>query len=273
MLFRYLLLALTISSFGYGQIPIKEQVDPRTYEGQVTDLSGQWEFYWNQLLTPDELKDRQPTEWIQVPGAWSNHSEHPMLGYATYRTKVKLTGEQVSQSLYLPMVNTAAKVWINGQWLAKSGKVGTSADSAAGRLSSMIIPIPDHVADIDIVIQVSNFNFYAGGMEGKPVIRETAKLVTEISRRNGVENLFAGCLVALFGYQIILYFLYHRGKPYLWLSLICLGVAIRSMTMHGGSFLLPELFPSVSWEIWKKMEFGSVYAIMALFPLLHLLLV
>ncbi|HEY3430245.1 MAG TPA: sensor histidine kinase, partial [Cyclobacteriaceae bacterium] len=72
---------------------------------------------------------------------------------------------------------------------------------------------------------------------------------------------------AMFMYQMILYFLYHRGKPHLWLSLICLGVALRALIVHGGSFLLPNLFSDVSWEIWKKIEFGSVYAIVALFPL------
>jgi len=49
--------------------------------------------------------------------------------------------------------------------------------------------------------------------------------------------------------------------------LICLGVALRAMIVHGGSFLLPNLFPTVDWEFWKKVEFGSVYAIAALFPL------
>jgi signal transduction histidine kinase len=71
----------------------------------------------------------------------------------------------------------------------------------------------------------------------------------------------------MFIYQIILYSLYQRGKPYLWLALICLGVALRSLIVHGGSFLLPNLLPGVSWEIWKKIEFGSIYAIIAIFPL------
>jgi len=60
----------------------------------------------------------------------------------------------------------------------------------------------------------------------------------------------------MFFYQVILYFLYQRGKPHLWLSLICLVVALRALIVHGGSFLLPNLFPTIEWEIWKKIEFG-----------------
>ena len=71
----------------------------------------------------------------------------------------------------------------------------------------------------------------------------------------------------MFIYQILLFFLYNRGKPNLWLALICLVVAIRSMTLNGGSFLLPNLFPEVPFEIWKKLEFGGVYLVVALFPL------
>ena len=78
-----------------------------------------------------------------------------------------------------------------------------------------------------------------------------------MNRSNGIENFFAGSLIAMFVYQMILYFLYHRGKPYLWLALICLGVALRALIVHGGSFLLPNLFPFVSFEIWKKLEFGN----------------
>jgi signal transduction histidine kinase len=37
--------------------------------------------------------------------------------------------------------------------------------------------------------------------------------------------------------------------------------------VHGGSFLLPNLIPEVDWEYWKKIEFGSIYGIVALFPL------
>jgi signal transduction histidine kinase len=48
--------------------------------------------------------------------------------------------------------------------------------------------------------------------------------------------------------------------------LICFGVAIRALIVHGGSFLLPNLYPSVHWEVWKKIEFASVYGMLILFP-------
>jgi signal transduction histidine kinase len=44
-------------------------------------------------------------------------------------------------------------------------------------------------------------------------------------------------------------------------------VALRAMIVQGGSFLLPTLYPDVPFEIWKKIEFGSVYIMIGVFPL------
>jgi hypothetical protein len=71
----------------------------------------------------------------------------------------------------------------------------------------------------------------------------------------------------MFFYQITLFGLFQRGKPYLYIALICLFVAIRAMITSRGSYLVPELFPGISVATWKKVEFLVVYAITAIFPL------
>ena len=38
------------------------------------DLSGEWEFYWNQHLTPEDFSDSHPpqkTGLMRVPGCWN----------------------------------------------------------------------------------------------------------------------------------------------------------------------------------------------------------
>ena len=130
-----------------------------------------------------------------------------------------------------------------------------------------MLALPANVKAIEILIQVANFTYNIGGIGSAPLLHKTTLLYTYVNTSNGIENFFAGSLIAMFIYQLILYLLFHRGKPFLWLALICLGVAVRALIVHGGSFLLPNLFPTVDWTYWKKIEFGSVYAIVALFPL------
>lgn len=236
-----------------------------TFDGPV-DLSGSWEFYYNQLLTPEDFKKPQHPEWMQVPGSWGWQGK-PVLGFATYRIRLTMPFQEHDLSLYFPIINSSAKIWINGFMEAETGLVGTDKSRYKAVLTSTIVSLPENARDLDIVIQVANFSFYEGGIHSVPQVDKTPALFKRINLANGIVNFFAGSLIAMFIYQFILYFLFHRGKPYLWLSLICLGVSMRALIVHDGSFLLPNLFGAIDWEYWKKLEFGSVYGISAFFPL------
>lgn len=267
------LLLLTVLLI-YGILPGKAQrvedghidLSEVSFEKEGTrSLSGNWRFYWNQLLDPAQARSARGTT-MRVPGSW-HRSGYSIEGYATYAMSIRLSGSTRGLSLYFPMINTSARIFLNGVETAASGVVGESKEKASPRLGRTIFSLPDSIREVDLVVQVSNFNYYVAGIDGSPQIGRTDVIQGSINRTVGIENFFAGCLLALFLYQMILYVMYQRGMPYLWLALICLGVALRAMTTHGGSFLLPELFPSVPYDFWKKLEFGSVYAIVALFPL------
>jgi two-component system sensor histidine kinase ChiS len=231
------------------------------------ELSGEWEFSYGRLLDPGMLDSFPPPALIRVPGSWHRQGNFPVQGYATYRTKVILPPGSHNLSLYFPIINSSAKIWINGILEEEKGSVGTDKDHYTPGLTGTIVSLPEGVSTLDVVVQVANYSYFEGGIGGVPRIGRTSTILGQINRRYGIENFFAGSLIAMFLYQLILYFLFERGKPYLWLSLICLGVALRALITHGGSFLLPNLFPLVDWEYWKKLEFGSVYAIVAIFPL------
>lgn len=232
-------------------------------------VPGVWQFYWNQLLTPEDFLEGRANggEDLPLPGTWNRQGAHPAIGFATYRMIIKLPVQASGLVLYFPVINSAGKIWINGEMVAESGVVSADQNLYRPRLISVVAEIPPHQAQLDVIIQVVNFTHFVGGFSGTPQIGKTSVLMADLNRSHGVDNFFAGSLIAMFIYQLVLYSLYHRGKSYLWLSLICLGVALRAMIVHHASFLLPNLFPSVSWEIWKKIEFGSVYAIGAIFPL------
>jgi two-component system sensor histidine kinase ChiS len=252
-----------------GQTAVNGKADlsRSTLEKGPLYLSGTWEFYWNKLLSAGDFAKNQNPQWIQVPGSWHRQGKYTTLGFATYRLQVIMPKTYNSLSLYIPIINSSAKIWIDGNLVEEIGKVSDSEDHYSARLSPMFVSLPENKRSLEIVIQASNFTYFSGGIAGTPQIDKSSAIFARMGRTNGVENFFAGSLIAMFIYQLILFFLYHRGKPFLWLALICLGVALRALIVHGGSFFLPNLFPAVSWEFWKKLEFGSVYGIVALFPL------
>jgi signal transduction histidine kinase len=252
-----------------GQVAVNGKADLSrdTFENGPLYLSGTWEFYWNKLLVPGDFATRQTPEWIHVPGSWHRQGNYTTLGFATYRLQIIMPKTYHSLSLYIPIINSSAKIWINGNLVEEIGKVSDSEEPYKARLSPAFVSLPENKRSLEIIIQASNFTYFSGGIAGTPQIDKSSAIFARMGRTNGVENFFAGSLIAMFIYQLILYFLYHRGKPFLWLALICLGVALRALIVHGGSFFLPNLFPAISWEFWKKIEFGSVYGIVALFPL------
>lgn len=223
-------------------------------------LYGDWLFEWQ------EFTEKFTDKTVTVPGSWHRYG-HPLLGYASYGVTVILPHSHRGLSLHIPVVNAAAHVIINGERLASIGRPGPDESSYEAKFSGTLIAIPEHFDTLNIVLQVANYTYFSSGLPRTPYIDDTPSIVNAMGRTNGVENFFAGSLIALFVYQLILFALYRKGKPYLWLSLICLMVALRALIVHGGSFLLPALMPFVSWDIWKKIEFGGVYAIIAFFPL------
>lgn len=266
-------LCLFIFLVGLSFVAFSQHTNKGTFDLRVHDfsqspanLNGQWEFYFNQLLTPDEFKVH-PTEYIRVPGSWNRQLEHPTLGYGTYRCKVLIPQNQNDLLLYIPAISAAANVFINGQLLCSIGNAEKNRAMYKPELGALHATLPEKTDTLEIVVQVVNYSYFGGGILSVPVLGKSDELIKNEGRKNGVEIFFAGSLIAMFIYHIVLFFLYNDRKPNLWLSLICLGVALRGMVINGGSFFLPNLFPFVSFEIWKKVEFGSVYLITAIFPL------
>jgi signal transduction histidine kinase len=258
-----------ISFYVAAQQTINGRADlsQHNFESKPANLSGTWEFYWNELLTPKDFSTEKKSTFIKVPGSWSRQGNYNVLGCATYRVTLMLPENQNNLSLYLPIINSAAKVWVNGNLVEETGKVSCDPEQYKARLIGTMVSLPSNVRNVEVVIQAANHSYFSAGIGASPIVDKATALYSSMNRSNGIENFFTGSLIAMFIYQLILYFLYDRGKPYLYLGLICLGVALRAMIVHGGSFLLPNIFPSVDWEYWKKIEFGSVYAIVSLFPL------
>lgn len=230
-------------------------------------LKGNWEFAWNKLLAPAEFKkDSSGIIIVKMPHSWKSEG-HPDLGLGTYRAVVHLPKKVANHSIFFPLVNSSAKIWLNGRPVDSLGVCSADRQKYRAKFGSLFIAVPADTTVFELVVQVANFSYTFGGMIRSPQFGPTSVLIHESNTRKGVENFFVGSLIAMFFYQIILFFLYQRGKPYLYLGLICLIVALRAMVTHGGSFLLLDLFPAVPMELWKKLEFFLVYAVVAIFPL------
>src|SRR5579859_1885389 len=129
---------------------------------QVASLSGEWEFYWRQLLTPEDFRNKNDLipQYLQVPGSWHNQG-YPLLGYGTYRARIVFQ-EKIEKGLliHIPLINTSAKIWIDGVLIKEIGHVGTNASGASGQLSSLLVPVNSGTSRVELIVQVSNFTYF-----------------------------------------------------------------------------------------------------------------
>src|SRR5688572_14909303 len=79
----------------------------------ITSLRGEWEFYWQQLLTPSDFVNGKYSGSfrIHVPQAWQRADPNfSVLGYGTYRTTVILPADSINKSIYLPFVCSSSMI-------------------------------------------------------------------------------------------------------------------------------------------------------------------
>lgn len=94
-------------------------------EQGLLNLKGDWEFYWSQLLTPEDFKTSNPAprSLIRVPGSWNRVADFDEKGYATYRLRVQLAKIQ-ELAIHLPPIWSSSLVYIDGKLVHKAGRVG-----------------------------------------------------------------------------------------------------------------------------------------------------
>jgi hypothetical protein len=148
-----------------GKIEITEdQIEKHTVK-----LDGEWEFYWNELLTPEDFRENEQkkTSYIYLPGSWNaymkNDGKAYVNGYASYRLLFN-TQDSVSLGLKIPRIFTAYQLWVNGEQIASAGIVGKSRSDMSPQYLPQIALFTSQQNENEIVIQVSNFNHRSGGI-------------------------------------------------------------------------------------------------------------
>ena len=235
-------------------------------------LRGEWEFYWLQHLSPDELSKPttlQKTHFMQVPGYWYNYEidgvELLGEGYATYRLTVLIAQQKVPLALRLMEISTAYTLYINGKKLSLASIGGTDRDTSKPKWFRQIVSFEASTDHLEIVLHVSNFHHRKGGMW------EVFELGTEKSIRQTQEkklgfDLFLFGSIAIMGlYHLGLFIVRRKDRSPLYFSIFCFLIALRLFTTS--ERCLSRLLPELNWEILIKLEYLSFYLAVPAFAL------
>ncbi|TGM61869.1 sensor histidine kinase [Leptospira adleri] len=227
-----------------------------------TNLSGEWKFYWNQLVSPDRTEsvtknrfilNRAPSNWNEIDFFGEKVESH---GFATYELKVLLPKNITNLALSIPDEGTAYNLYANGLLIASAGKFGITKETSSAKYNPQVISLPNS-SEINLTFHISNFQNRWGGYWFPIKIGKLEDVLKENQIKNGIG--FAVCIsAAIMAVYNLLFFLFRKKDPTpLLFSIHCTLIFIRALTT--GERFGHQLFPNLSWEFLNRLEYISVY--------------
>lgn len=193
------------------------------YHKGMIKIGGEWEFYPDLFIYPDEEKDvfaeySDDVRFVQVPYDWNKYIEtdRPKKNIGTYRVKITLPYDG-SFGIKTSEMSYAYTVYINGKKVCESGKTAVDINDY----------IPDNQINIgigstksktlELVVHVSNFKVNTGGVLQAFSLGTERQLIIDKDRNITFDALivsgylilgiyFAGCFVQRKKAKYLLYF-------------------------------------------------------------------
>ncbi|MGM9946183.1 MAG: histidine kinase dimerization/phospho-acceptor domain-containing protein, partial [Lysinibacillus sp.] len=242
-----------------GKLDLQHWV-PSTSSENIA-LEGEWAFYWNKLLTPEEIKNSTIAPlYVQTPAQWSklniDGQTFPHEGYATYHLNIRLNENALNEpiALKVPSSGSTYKVWINGQLLAQSGTVGTTKEQETPWTTSQIIYFTSDKQTLDLVVQVSNFHKRRNGMSSPFIIgHPDTTLLESFFHGTTLKLMFIGSLLIIGVFFFFTYF-FRRQNSIALLSSCCAFIfCIRLIVTD--DYILLHYFPESSFATVYTLEY------------------
>ncbi|WP_413667878.1 response regulator [Mucilaginibacter sp. Mucisp86] len=230
------------------------------------ELTGNWLFYWNQLLKPgdtDVIKDRL---LVEFPFKWNGYTwrgkKLTAFGYGTYRLKVLLPQKHVALKLAMPDVYSAYRLYINSKLASSNGRVTTSAKGFEAHWEYHAVDLPNSDT-INITLQISNFIHSKGGISKPIFIGPADRIDLARHRAEGIDLMLTGCLMMGGLFFLGLYLLGSRDKAILLFALFSIVYSYRIIGTD--NYVLHTLLPDINWYITARLEYTSLFLGIGLF--------
>ncbi len=224
-------------------------------------LEGDWEFYWETLMSPDDfptlvkpLYPHFPLLWSQIPDSFG---EFTSFGFATYRLVVNIEPTHDLLAIRLPDYYTSYKLWLNGRVIAYNGEVGTSKIEQRPHLLPTTITFAPDSTKLEFILQISNFYHSKGGAAIAPILGTSLILEKEREFELGIDLLLTGALIMGGLFFLGLFFFGRQDRAVFYFAMFCLTFSYRIIGY--GNYFLHNIIPDVSWNITTRAEYIALF--------------
>ena len=226
-----------------------------------TSLDGQWEFYWQQLLTPEDLAASSLVpSYIEFPMAWNKYNKnYDSNGYATYSLTIKLNSKYKGTLLGIsvPSMLSSYKLWVNGDLFSSNGVVGTRYPDERPQTLPITSYFMNNNDSVHLVLQVSNHHFRDGGTWDKIYLGTQAQMASRREASIALEIFYFGVLLIMGLYHLWLYVFRPEDVSKLYFGALCIIISFRALIVGNRYFL--TLNNSLSYHLALKLEYLTFY--------------
>ncbi len=237
-------------------------IDLRSWDfksDRIVSLDGEWEFYWQKLLTPEDFQTNKTlicNDYIRIPGTWdrfvASGTNLSGRGFCTIRLLVKLPDTNNILGFETGEIGTAYYLWLDGLRKFASGVVGPSEGRMLEKISYKPIYFKPSQKDLEVVIQISNFKDRHGGVWGSILFGSESGLSFHDLEKTAIEMLLTGILLITGIYQLILFIFNRKDLSFLFFGIFCLLIGLRTVLTSG--WLFEFIFKNIGFEWYDKMQ-------------------
>ncbi|GFZ32791.1 hypothetical protein CSC2_33170 [Clostridium zeae] len=219
----------------------------------MINLNGQWEFYKDKLISPEEFEIaliNSNKQYSTVPGIFATQ------GYGTYRLKVLVNNPNDIYSIKIDYIQSAYKLWVNDSLVMSNGVVGSSKEAMTPQLLPKMGTFIPNSKEFYITLQVSNYYSELGFIDN--IVMGDNQVVSSYRDKKLAFDLFIlGSTFIAALYNIGVYVKRRKDKAPLYFAIVCLLIAIRTMFIGERFFIM--LFPGFSYQVAVKIMVLTFY--------------
>jgi adenylate cyclase len=227
-----------------------------------TELTGQWDFYWNKLISPGQIMPMEK-DIINMPDAWNLNQKYPIFGFGTYHTIVHLPPDNVTYGMSIPFTLNHYRIFVNDKLFAENGIISQDHSKISCSVMPPRILLLPSDNRLDILIQVSNQDDFHGGLIDALEISQYSIQNLRKTRQELIEAILFG-VYFITGILYIGFFISRRRDlSSLFFGLFCIVLSFR--TILYGEYLVLILFPGLSMEIVSAAGHITFYLALPIF--------
>ncbi len=226
-------------------------VDLSENQRGINQLKGEWEFVWKDFVSERSYTDPQ---WGPFPGSWRSAGINDHFGWGTYVLRVTGLNPDLYYAFSLGQTISACRILINGEEAVSIGVPGTTRETEIPGWDSVLAYfIPDESGSADIAVQISNHHDRYGGSNASLFLGEAGTMFRMQDSRKMTEIFIFAILGVMALFFWALFFSRRQDVHFSWFASICAIVAFRTLCYD--SFVLLDLFPSLSWDAFFRLGY------------------